>query len=156
MAEWPPWEWVPGDPVQAARGSYLFGAFFGVGLSVAVLWALALVGVVVVQVPPPPGYSAPLVTFAAVGIGLGIPPLIFRTQPLVSALGISPAGLRIQLAGPVVSRPGRTIPWWDVRRVGPDWVEVRGLRGFGMLSERYRLTTRQADRLRAFCGMPAV
>lgn len=152
--DWPPWEWVTGDPVQCGRASYFFGVLAGVAAVFVVLFPLQLLGIISLRWPPVPMvYWLPLL-WAELAVVFALPILIRRRFALVAALGISPLGLRLKLPFPFGSRLASLeyVSWTQVRRVGPEWVDLIGFRGGGLLPERYRLTAAQSQRLAAFLG----
>ncbi len=142
-ADGPPWEWVEGDPVEVARYAMVVGVFLGVALTLlAVLITAAAFAVASGTVVFTPPYWLPFVGLVPV---FGVEYLLLnawpRWRPIVARIGISPLGLRLAF-------PRREIRLgWDSELVvGSNWVQGR----FFLRLCRYRLTSRQSERLRRF------
>ena len=139
----PPWEWVEGDPIEAARYGMVLGLFLGAVLTLVAVIVAVIVGEATF------GTFLPAPPFWLIWVGEGLVVLVGcllirgfpRWYPVVTRLGISPLGLRLAL-------PRREIRFgWDGElAVGPDWVQGR----FELGHPRFRLTARQSERLHRF------
>lgn len=137
----PPWEWVDGDPVWAARFGLLTGILLGAAsclVSVLLLNWFGMLGLV--SFPSLPWWAPQVLLWSILGPEFVVFWFLPRRYPTIGRIGISPIGLRLVL-------PVRTvlIRWTAVRQIGPDWVYFELLGG-----QRYRLTERQAARLTHF------
>jgi hypothetical protein len=120
----------------------MFTALGIVLVLVAIFTALLALGVWSV----PTSLPLPFWVIFVILYSLLLPELVFlylvpRRFPIVGRLGISPSGLRL-----VFPLRKETVPWRSVRRLGTDWVEISQTLG----SQRYRLTSLQAERLTRF------
>ena len=145
MSEEPPWEWVAGDPVRAGQFGLISGIFIGAFGALLVVYGLGIVAMVTGGPFPNVGAFG----WASLVVALATANFLFlylfpRRYPIVGRLGISPVGIRM-----VLLVRGTTLPWPQVRDVGPDWVDVSS---GSALRQRYRLTPKQGERLNQFLG----
>lgn len=144
-----PWEWVEGETAFARRRAILF-PLLTAGTIGGYLYSLAIS----LGAPAGPfrGYPrseipagiALAFTFASVVVLWTLDP---GRRPVISRLGLSTLGLRIRVPGMFE----QTVPWDQVREVGPDLIEVPGP-VWG--TQRYRLNRLQATRLHGYRAPP--
>ena len=145
MADEPPWEWVPGDPVRAGRYRWITAAGMGVWpaiLALAFLRPSDLIGA-----PAPTSdiwYGLAFACLAFTFVELVYLPKWF---PVLDRIGISPLGVRFGFG---FLKHEHTYVWRDVREVGPSWIAVSS---GNSLRQRYRLTANQAHRLHYLLGI---
>jgi hypothetical protein len=141
-AEFPPVEWVDGDPVRSTQFAFATGAFFGAGLSLIALYTWVLLGWMGVA----PAAAFPIgvlevLVFGILAVELPFLYLFPRRYPVIARLGFSPSGVQLRV-------PLRTLRlrWDSLAWAGPILLDAN----VGLGTQRYRLTERQAARLAWF------
>jgi hypothetical protein len=143
MSSKPPWEWVNGDPLRSMQFAFLAGITWGVTIALLAWFEVALFS----SVSPLHGtdfrlaqnllYALLALSVVNGVIGFYLP----RRIPVIGSIGISPIGLRLKIL-----IAGRTVYWGELKRIGPDWIDVSP----GLGTQRYRLTQGQTQRIRSF------
>ena len=142
VPEFPPVEWVEGDPTRSTQFAFATGAFFGIGLAFLAVFLFTILGEAgLVPSAGVPFWPFMFGVYGLLAVELPFVYLFPRRHPIVARLGFSPVGLRLALP----MRPIK-VDWRSVRWTGPDQIEVQIPLG----SQKYLLTSNQAARLARF------